>query len=67
MSTSRDETPLAAPTAAKLKSNIWTRDSSLGSFFKPKVVAVIGASEKPGGVGPRSWRTWGLSAAPSTR
>jgi acetyltransferase len=51
MSTSRDETPLAAPTAAKLKSNLWTRDSSLGSFFKPKVVAVIGASEKPGGVG----------------
>ena len=51
MSTSRDETPLAAPTAAKLKSNLWTRDSSLGSFFRPKVVAVIGASEKPGGVG----------------
>ena len=51
MPTTRDETLLAAPAAAKLQSMPGTRDSSLGSFFRPKTVAVIGASEKPGGVG----------------
>ena len=51
MSTSSDETTLAAPTAAKPKTITGVRDTSLGSFFRPKVVAVIGASEKPGGVG----------------
>jgi len=51
MPTTQDETVLAAPAAAKLQSMPGTRDSSLGSFFRPKTVAVIGASEKPGGVG----------------
>ena len=51
MPTTRDETLLAAPAAAKLQSKPGTRDSSLGSFFRPTTVAVIGASEKPGGVG----------------
>jgi acetyltransferase len=51
MPTTQDETVLAAPAAAKLQSKPGTRDSSLGSFFRPTTVAVIGASEKPGGVG----------------
>ena len=51
MPTTRDETSPAVDTAARRQSNPGTRDSSLGSFFKPKTVAVIGASEKPGGVG----------------
>lgn len=51
MPTTRDETSPAAPTAAVRQKIPGTRDSSLGSFFRPKTVAVIGASEKPGGVG----------------
>ncbi len=51
MPTTRDETSPAADTAARRQNNPGTRDSSLGSFFRPKTVAVIGASEKPGGVG----------------
>ena len=51
MPTTRDETPLQQPTASKRQGTLAHRESSLGSFFKPKTVAVIGASEKPGGVG----------------
>jgi len=48
MSSTLDETPLPLPTPAKRTSN---PGCSLNAFFRPKTVAVIGASEKPGGVG----------------
>ena len=48
MSSTLDETPLPLPSPAKRASNL---GCSLNAFFKPKTVAVIGASEKPGGVG----------------
>ena len=48
MSSTLDETPLPLPTPAKRTSN---PGCSLNAFFRPKTVAVIGASEKTGGVG----------------
>ncbi|MFY9923538.1 MAG: acetate--CoA ligase family protein [Opitutaceae bacterium] len=51
MPTTLDETTQPKSTAPTRGSRPATGDSSMGSFFKPKTVAVIGSSERPGSVG----------------
>ncbi len=48
MPSTLDDTPAPLQAPAKRTTN---SDRSMSSFFRPRTVAVIGASEKPGGVG----------------